>query len=134
MFFAHLFVSLHHRLTAHSWAAGGLIYEKDVFERLSLWNTNLASSEIPQQADDNETSTWYVSIYLILYSPYWRGLMSVVYPVWVRQCESLCSQDGQKNRHLRLFCISAGTRNYGLIADSGVFGRLKKKLYVIIIR
>ena len=29
-------LSLHHRLLAHSWAAGGLIYEKDVFERLSL--------------------------------------------------------------------------------------------------
>jgi hypothetical protein len=31
-----LFVPLHRRLSAHLWAAGGLIYEKDVFERLSL--------------------------------------------------------------------------------------------------
>ena len=38
-----LFLSLHHRLAAHSWAAGGLIYEKDVFERLSLWLTNFAN-------------------------------------------------------------------------------------------
>ena len=29
----------------------------------------------------------------------------VVCPVWVGQCESLWYQDGQKNRHLRLFCI-----------------------------
>ena len=26
------------------WAVGGLIYEKDVFERLSLWSTNFANS------------------------------------------------------------------------------------------
>jgi len=25
--------------------AGGLIYEKDVFERLSLWTTNFANSQ-----------------------------------------------------------------------------------------
>ena len=37
-------VSLQHRQFVHSWAAGGLIYEKDVFERLSLWVVNLASS------------------------------------------------------------------------------------------
>ena len=38
-----------------------------------------------------------------------------------RQCESLLCQDRQKNRHLRLFCISEGTLSYGLTADSGVF-------------
>jgi hypothetical protein len=27
---------LRRRLLAHSWVAGGLMYEKDVFERLSL--------------------------------------------------------------------------------------------------
>ena len=37
---------------AHSWAAGSLIYKKDVFERLSLCTTNLANSK-PQQTDDN---------------------------------------------------------------------------------
>ncbi len=28
------------------WAAGGLMYEKDVFERLSLWVVNFANSII----------------------------------------------------------------------------------------
>ena len=31
------------------------------------------------------------------YSTYWRGLMSVVYPVWFGQCEGLWFQDGHKN-------------------------------------
>ena len=31
---------------AHLWAAGGLIYEKDVFERLSLWFVNFANSNL----------------------------------------------------------------------------------------
>ncbi len=38
------FVTLHRRLLALRGKAGGLIYEKDVFERLSLWVVNLASS------------------------------------------------------------------------------------------
>ena len=60
----------------------------------------------PQQADDNETSTCGAYLYTLnLYSSFWRGLMSVVYPVWVGQCEGLWTQDGQKNRHLRLFYV-----------------------------
>ena len=43
-FFALFSVSLQHRQLVHSWAAGGLIYEKDVFERLSLWVVNFANS------------------------------------------------------------------------------------------
>ena len=37
------------------------------------------TSQLPylQQADDNEASTWCVSIYLILYSPCWRGLTAL---------------------------------------------------------
>ena len=38
------FVILQHRLLAQVGEAGGLIYEKDVFGRLSLWVVNLASS------------------------------------------------------------------------------------------
>lgn len=53
---------------------------------------------------------------LLLYSPYWRGLMSVVYPVWFGQCEGLWFQDGHKNRHLRLFRVSR--RIYNLNNDS----------------
>ena len=34
-----------------------------------------------QQTDDNEASTWSVSIYLNEYSSFWRGLTGVVYPV-----------------------------------------------------
>ncbi len=44
LLFHKFFVSLPHRLLAHPWAAGGHIYEKDVFERLSLWTMNLANS------------------------------------------------------------------------------------------
>ena len=34
--FQNKLLSLRHRLLAHSWAAGGLIYEKDVFDRISI--------------------------------------------------------------------------------------------------
>lgn len=40
----------------HMWAAGVLLYEKDVFERLLLCITNLANSLSSRQADDNEAS------------------------------------------------------------------------------
>jgi len=75
---------------------GGLIYEKDVFERLSLWNTNLASSKTHSRQMATGTSTWCVSIYIlnIWFVLAWANC--VVYPVWVRRCESLCSQDGQR--------------------------------------
>ncbi len=51
-------LSLHRRHKALRGVAGGLIYEKDVFGRLSLCITNLANPFNSQQADDNETSTW----------------------------------------------------------------------------
>ena len=35
-------------------------------------------------------------LYTLLYSPCWRGLTGVVYPVWRGQCEGLWLQDGQK--------------------------------------
>ena len=47
--------------------AGGLIYEKDVFERLSLCITNFANSSIPQQTDGNETSTFGTFLYTYIY-------------------------------------------------------------------
>ena len=53
--FGDFFLSLQRRLAAHSWAAGGLIYEKDVFGRLSLWVVNLRV-QISTTADDNEAS------------------------------------------------------------------------------
>lgn len=37
------FLPLQHRSIGPVWAAGGLIYRKDVFERLSLCPTNLAN-------------------------------------------------------------------------------------------
>ena len=76
------------------------ICKKDVFERLSLWNTNLASSETHsrQMTTRRLRGTLYT---LFIYVLAWANC--VVYPVWVRQCESLCSLDRQKNRLLRLF-------------------------------
>ena len=60
-----LFLSLHHRLAAHSWAAGGLIYEKDVFERLSLWTTNFANSTFT-------AGRWQRDVYVVRpYIPYY---------------------------------------------------------------
>ena len=57
-----------------------LFYEKDVFGRLSLWVVNLASSYLYSR--QMTTKRHVVRFYIpILYSPCWRGLMSVVYPV-----------------------------------------------------
>ena len=64
--------------------AGGHIYEKGVFERLSLCILNFATSQ-PQQTDDNR-SVYVVRLFVCLFQVYlyscWRGLASVVYPVW----------------------------------------------------
>ena len=69
-------LSLQHRLLAHSWAAGGLIYEKDVFERLSLWVVNFANSNhhSRQMTTRRLRSTF---LYIKLYSPCWRGLTAL---------------------------------------------------------
>ena len=81
-FFAFHFFSLplHHRLLALSWAAGGHVYEKDVFERLLLCITNLANPYTHSRQMATETSAWYV-IYVIYVYTYWRGLTGVVCPV-----------------------------------------------------
>ena len=58
--------------------ASGLIYEKDVFERLSLCIKNLANSEHHNRQMTTETSAFGTYLYIfILYSPCWRGLSAL---------------------------------------------------------
>ena len=56
---------------------GDLIYEKDVFERLSLWNQNLANSITHKQADDNRDVCVVRIIYTVYIYSYWRGLTAL---------------------------------------------------------
>ena len=84
-------------LLAHLWAVGGLMYEKDVFERLSLCTLNFATSQ-PQQTDDNRdvcVVRFYV-LFLKIYSSCWRGLMSVVYPVWRGNAKAQGTRMGER--------------------------------------
>jgi len=46
--------------------AGGLIYKKDVFERLSLWVVNFANSYHHNRQMATGASAWCVSIYIII--------------------------------------------------------------------
>ena len=46
-----------------------------------------------QQADDNETSAWSVSIYLLQYSSFWRGLTAL---------SILCDEGNAKAYDLRV--------------------------------
>ena len=74
---------------AHLWAAGGLIYEKDVFERLSLWIVNLASSYLYNRQmttrrlyfdlhfDDNISGSYVEGI-----QRFWEGAEGGVAIVW----------------------------------------------------
>ena len=103
--FRNYFLSLQHRLLVLRGKAGGLILWERRFRTSVVVHNELRKSVKPQQTDDNRSVTLSVSIYLIIYSSFWRGLISVVYPVWFGQCEGLLCQDGQRSRHLRLFCI-----------------------------
>ena len=49
----------------------------------------------PQQTDDNETSTCGAYLYTY-YSSFWRGLMSVVYPVWRGNAKACISRMGKR--------------------------------------
>ena len=64
--FRKIFVILRRRLLALRGKAGGHLYEKDVFERLSLWFVNLASSNLYNRQMTTKTSAWSVSIYLTI--------------------------------------------------------------------
>ena len=58
-----------------------------------------------QQADDNETSAWSVSIYLsIRYSSFWRGLTALSILCDVGNAKAFGSRMGRE-QHLRLFYI-----------------------------
>ena len=55
--FGFFLLPLQHRLQLPtSGLAGGLIYEKDVFERLSLWFVNLANSNLYNRQMATEAS------------------------------------------------------------------------------
>ena len=58
-----------------------------------------------QQADDNETSAWSVSIYLsLIYSSFWRGLTALSILCDVGNAKAFGSRMGRE-QHLRLFYI-----------------------------
>ena len=62
----------------HSWAAGGLIYEKDVFERLSLWTMNLANSyHRSRQMTTRRLRGTFLYTPILIYSSCWRGLTAL---------------------------------------------------------
>ena len=62
---------------AQSWAAGGLIYEKDVFGRLSLCITNFANSQShSRQMTTRRLRGAYLYTFNI-YSSFWRGLTAL---------------------------------------------------------
>ena len=115
-----IFLSLQHRSVILRDEQAVLSYEEDVFQRLSLCILNFANSK-PQQTDDNGASVWCVSIYFIIYSSYWRGLLHCLSCV-ARQCEGPRCQDGQKNRHLRLFCIISKPKTIYINLPIGVSG------------
>jgi len=107
----------------HSWVGQAiLLYERDVFKRLSLSITNLTNLWI--HGCRWQWDGYVVRIYIPkpIY-PVWANW--VVYSVWVWQFESLLCQDGQKNWHPRLFRIISWTNNKN-IAESGVLRRLLK--------
>ena len=70
-----------------------------------------------------EASTWCFFIFIIIKVLAWANC--VVYPVWVGQCESLCSQDRRENKHLRLF------RMYRRVNDL-VLGCLSEETIIIV--
>ena len=76
-----VFVSLRHRLCRGRLRAspltGDLIYEKDVFERLSLCIKNLASSEHHNRQMTTRRLRGAFLYTIVLYSSYWRGLTAL---------------------------------------------------------
>ena len=73
-------IALVHLVPAQLMPLGG---ERSYFMRKTFSNVCRCVSRIsqipnPQQTDDNETSTWSVSIYLnLIYSSFWRGLSAL---------------------------------------------------------
>ena len=69
---------MQHRLLALTRGkAGGLIYEKDVFGRLSLWFVNLASSNLYNRQMTTMRHVERIYIPKLLYSSFWRGLTAL---------------------------------------------------------
>ncbi len=67
-----------------------------------------------QQTDDNGTSTWSVSIYLFLYSSFWRGLTALSILCDEGNARAYESRMGRE-QHLRLFCILRRTKNINFL-------------------
>ena len=58
-----------------------------------------------QQADDNETSTLSVSIYLILYSSFWRRLTALSILCEVGNAKAFGARMGRRTGTYAFFCI-----------------------------
>lgn len=75
-----------------------------------------------------EASTWSVSIYLIIYSSFWRGLTALSILCGLGNARACDSRMGRE-QHLRLFCILRRTiKNKELLTfgvligyDNGLF-------------
>ena len=65
-----------------------------------------------------EASAWYVYIPL-LYITYWRGLTALSILCDLGNAKVCVSRMGERNRHLRLFCVYARTKGLTLIAELG---------------
>ena len=76
----------------------------------------------PQQTDDNEASTLCVSIHLILYSSYWRGLSALSILCGVGNAKAFGSRIG-KETDTYAFFVYMLTLNMTFKAKSGVFER-----------
>ena len=72
------------------------------------------TSQLPnlQPSNDNEASAWYVSIYIIIHSSYWRGLTALSILCDLGNARACGSRMDRRNRHLRLFCIIRIILNY----------------------
>ena len=86
------------------------MYEKDVFERLSLRLVNLANSNHRSRQMTTETSAWCASIFII-YGSYWRGLIALSILCDEGNARAYEFRMGKRNRHLRLFCIVSFPKN-----------------------
>ena len=86
------------------WAVGGLIYEKDVFERLSLWFVNLASSNLYNRQMTTRRLRGAFLYTLFIYSSCWRGLTAL--SILCREGNARAYEPRMgREQHLRLFCI-----------------------------
>ncbi len=76
--------------------AGGLIYKKDVFERLSVCNTNFTKVKSHNRQITTRRLRGAILYTLILYNSFWRGLISVDYSVGLGNAKNCISRMGRE--------------------------------------